>query len=56
MGTLVPLISDRNVNERLLRAVARLQGDPEPAIRANTAVLYGRLASRLGPDARSRMT
>jgi SCY1-like protein 1 len=50
MVVLGPKLSQRKLNQSLLKHLAKLQVDEEPAIRANTTVLLGNLAPQL-PDA-----
>ena len=38
------------LSSQLLKHLAALQSDPEPGIRANTAILLGNIAKHLGPD------
>ncbi|KAG2132258.1 armadillo-type protein [Suillus cothurnatus] len=45
---LSPKLSDRILNNDLLRHLARLQSDPEASIRTNTCILIGRLGPSLG--------
>jgi len=50
MVVLGPKLSQKTLNQSLLKHLAKLQVDEEPAIRANTTVLLGNLAPQL-PDA-----
>jgi SCY1-like protein 1 len=50
MIVLGPKLSQKTLNQSLLKHLAKLQVDEEPAIRANTTVLLGNLAPQL-PDA-----
>lgn len=43
MLTLIPKISQRNINSSLLKYLAKLQVDEEPAIRANTTICLGNI-------------
>ncbi|SCV69517.1 BQ2448_2537 [Microbotryum intermedium] len=45
-----PQLSDRILNNDLLRLLARSQTDPEPGIRTNTCILLGRLSRHLQPS------
>lgn len=40
-------LSDRIINNELLKHLAKSQLDPEPSIRTNTCILIGRLAPNL---------
>ncbi|KAK7207817.1 armadillo-type protein [Myxozyma melibiosi] len=51
----VPKLSDRNINNDLLRSLARTQNDEQPGIRTNTTVCLGKIAHNLGPHTRSRV-
>jgi SCY1-like protein 1 len=51
---MVERLSDRNLNDRLLRALAKLQGDMEPSVRTNTTILLGRMASHIKEGIRAR--
>ncbi|KIY53084.1 ARM repeat-containing protein [Fistulina hepatica ATCC 64428] len=42
-----PKLSDRTLNNELLRYLAKMQTDPESSIRTNTCILIGRLAPTL---------
>ena len=53
--TLAPKLSDRILNNELLRHLARTQVDPEPGIRTNTTVLLGRLAPKLSLSTRKKV-
>lgn len=53
--TIVPVLTDKNLNSALMSHFARLQVDPEPAIRTNTTVCLGRLASRLNQATRNKV-
>ncbi|KAG9084350.1 hypothetical protein FRC06_004114 [Ceratobasidium sp. 370] len=48
-------LSDRILNNDLLRHLAKAQLDPEPSIRTNTCILIGRLAPSLGPHTKSKV-
>ncbi|KAF8739684.1 ARM repeat-containing protein, partial [Rhizoctonia solani] len=48
-------LSDRILNNDLLRHLAKAQLDSEPSIRTNTCILIGRLAPSLGPNTKSKV-
>ncbi|QRV93771.1 kinase-like protein [Ceratobasidium sp. AG-Ba] len=48
-------LSDRILNNDLLRHLAKAQLDPEPSIRTNTCILIGRLAPSLGPNTKAKV-
>lgn len=48
-------LTDRILNNDLLRLLAKMQVDPEPSIRTNTCILLGRLAPLLGPNTKKRV-
>ncbi|ORX48387.1 ARM repeat-containing protein [Piromyces finnis] len=50
-----PKLSDRIINNDLLRHLAKLQVDEEPGIRTNTTILIGKLAKSLSPSTRKRI-
>ncbi len=50
-----PYLSEKNLNSVLMSHFARLQVDPEPAIRTNTTVCLGKLAVKLTDHARSKV-
>ncbi|CAE7145252.1 unnamed protein product [Rhizoctonia solani] len=50
-----PKLSDRILNNDLLRHLAKAQLDPESSIRTNTCILIGRLAPSLGPNTKSKV-
>ncbi|OAX38865.1 ARM repeat-containing protein [Rhizopogon vinicolor AM-OR11-026] len=52
---LSPKLSDRILNNELLRHLARLQSDPESSIRTNTCVLIGRLGPVLGYNTKRKV-
>lgn len=52
---LAPKLSSRQLNGELLRFYARLQADPEPGIRANTAICLGYVAKYLDASTRSKI-
>lgn len=53
--SVVPVLSEKNLNSALMSHFARLQVDPEPAIRTNTTVCLGRLAGRLNQSTRNKV-
>ncbi|KAL1734884.1 armadillo-type protein [Schizophyllum commune] len=52
---LAPKLSDRTLNNDLLRYLAKMQQDPEPSIRTNTCILIGRLAPSLGYNTKRKV-
>lgn len=52
---LSPLLSDRILNNELLRFLAKMQSDPEPSIRTNTCILIGRLGPTLGYNTKRKV-
>ncbi|WWC64691.1 uncharacterized protein I303_107302 [Kwoniella dejecticola CBS 10117] len=48
-------LSDRILNNDLLRLLAKMQMDTEPSIRTNTCILLGRLAPILGPNTKKKV-
>ncbi|WVQ84322.1 hypothetical protein IAT38_006474 [Cryptococcus sp. DSM 104549] len=48
-------LSDRILNNDLLRVLAKMQTDTEPSIRTNTCILIGRLAPILGPNTKKKV-
>ncbi|KAG2091950.1 uncharacterized protein F5147DRAFT_722621 [Suillus discolor] len=52
---LSPKLSDRILNNDLLRHLARLQSDPEASIRTNTCILIGRLGPSLGYNTKRKV-
>ncbi|KAK7057436.1 kinase domain-containing protein [Favolaschia claudopus] len=50
-----PLLSDRILNNDLLRFLAKMQSDPEPSIRTNTCILIGRLGPSLGYNTKRKV-
>lgn len=48
-------LTEKNLNSTLMSHFARLQVDTEPAIRTNTTVCLGKLASKLNQSARSKV-
>ncbi|KAH7923423.1 ARM repeat-containing protein [Leucogyrophana mollusca] len=52
---LAPKLSDRILNNDLLRHLARMQSDPEASIRTNTCILIGRLGPTLGYNTKKKV-
>ncbi|KAI5454226.1 Nuclear aminoacylation-dependent tRNA export pathway component [Naganishia albida] len=52
---IAPKLSDRLLNNDLLRLLAKMQVDPEPSIRTNTCILLGRLAPLLGVKTKKKV-
>ncbi|EST07069.1 Protein kinase domain protein [Kalmanozyma brasiliensis GHG001] len=52
---LAPKLSDRILNNDLLRVLARTQVDPEAGIRTNTTILLGRLVPHLSLSTRKKV-
>ncbi|THV06735.1 ARM repeat-containing protein [Dendrothele bispora CBS 962.96] len=52
---LAPKLTDRVLNNDLLRHLAKMQADPEAAIRTNTCILIGRLGPSLGYNTRKKV-
>jgi SCY1-like protein 1 len=48
-------LSDRILNNDLLRHLARLQSDPESSIRTNACILVGRLGPTLGYNTKRKV-
>lgn len=48
-------LSERILNNDLLRLLAKMQTDPEPSIRTNTCILLGRLAPTLGYNTKKKV-
>nr|KAJ3412151.1 hypothetical protein HK105_002434 [Polyrhizophydium stewartii] len=44
---IIPKLTERIINNDLLRHLARLQADPEPGIRTNTTICLGKMAPHL---------
>ncbi|GMJ14319.1 cytoplasmic tRNA export protein [Hibiscus trionum] len=55
MLLLVPKLSQRNLSGSLLKYLSKLQVDEEPAIRTNTTILLGNIASYLNEGTRKRV-
>jgi SCY1-like protein 1 len=45
--TLIPRLSEKTINNELLRHLAKLQADEEPGIRTNTTILLGKISKNL---------
>ncbi|KAJ7287403.1 armadillo-type protein [Mycena rebaudengoi] len=52
---LSPFLSDRTLNNDLLRFLAKMQSDPEASIRTNTCILIGRLGPSLGYNSKRKV-
>lgn len=52
---IAPYLSEKNLNSSLMSHFARLQVDPEPAIRTNTTVCLGKLAAKLTEHSRAKV-
>ncbi|KAJ7782912.1 hypothetical protein B0H16DRAFT_1494832 [Mycena metata] len=50
-----PFLSDRILNNDLLRFLAKMQSDPEASIRTNTCILIGRLGPTLGYNTKRKV-
>ncbi|DAZ99490.1 TPA: hypothetical protein N0F65_001675 [Lagenidium giganteum] len=48
-------LSDNNLNTRVMKYFAKLQTDPEPAIRTNTTICLGRIAPKLNEATRPKV-
>jgi SCY1-like protein 1 len=55
MLCLSPRLTERNLTDRLMQRLAKLQADPEPSIRTNTTIFLGRVAPQLKDGARTRL-
>nr|GFA26796.1 probable inactive serine/threonine-protein kinase scy1 [Tanacetum cinerariifolium] len=55
MLVLAPKLSQRTVSGSLLKYLSKLQVDEEPAIRTNTTILLGNIASHLNEGTRKRV-
>ncbi|KAL5506966.1 CEX1 [Sanghuangporus vaninii] len=55
IGLLYPKFNDRILNNDLLRHLAKMQSDPETAIRTNTCILIGRLGPSLGYNTKKKV-
>jgi SCY1-like protein 1 len=52
---IVPKLSDRQLNNDLLRFLAKTQSDEKPQIRTNTTILIGKIAQHLNKSSRSNV-
>ncbi|KAJ6497835.1 armadillo-type protein [Mycena sanguinolenta] len=50
-----PFLTDRVLNNDLLRFLAKMQSDPEASIRTNTCILIGRLGPSLGYNTKRKV-
>jgi hypothetical protein len=48
-------LNEKNMNDKLIRHLARLQADPEDSIRTNTIIFMGKIASKLKPAVREKV-
>ncbi|RHZ40813.1 hypothetical protein DYB31_001681 [Aphanomyces astaci] len=48
-------LSDANLNQKLMKYFAKLQVDPEPAIRTNTTICLGKVATYMNATTRSKV-
>jgi SCY1-like protein 1 len=55
ISSLAPKFNERITNNDLLRHLAKMQGDPEAAIRTNTCILLGRLGPTLGYNTKRKV-
>lgn len=55
MIVLAPKLSQRTINQSLLKFLAKLQVDEEPSIRANTTILLGNVAEHLSESTCKRV-
>lgn len=55
MLVIVPKLSERVVNNDLLRYLAKLQVDEEPGIRTNTTILLGKISKYLNESTRIKV-
>ncbi|GAW00339.1 armadillo-type protein [Lentinula edodes] len=55
ISLIAPKLSDRNLNNDLLRFLAKMQQDPEASIRTNTCILIGRLGPTLGYNTKKKV-
>lgn len=52
---LTPHLSDRNINEDLLKYLAKTANDQQPGIRTNTTICLGKISSHLNPANRRKV-
>jgi len=55
MLSLAGKLNEKNLNDRLMRTLSKLQADPEPSIRTNTTIFYGKIAPKLQAGVRVRI-
>lgn len=48
-------LSEKNMNDKLIRHLSKLQGDPEDSIRTNTIIFLGKISSKLKPAVRDKV-
>lgn len=53
--TIIPKLSDRNINGELLKNLAKTQNDVQPGIRTNTTICLGKIAHYLGKNTRQKV-
>ncbi|OLL22429.1 putative inactive serine/threonine-protein kinase scy1 [Neolecta irregularis DAH-3] len=53
--TIIPKLTDRNINNDLLRGLAKVQNDVQPGIRTNTTICLGMIARYLGENTRRKV-
>lgn len=51
----VDKLEEVNLQDKLVRCVASLQGDSEPSIRTNATIFLGRIAARLKEPVREKV-
>lgn len=52
---IIPKLSDRTINNELLKQLAKTANDEQPGIRTNTTICLGKIASNLGTSSRSKV-
>ncbi|KAG4303377.1 hypothetical protein PCANB_000310 [Pneumocystis canis] len=52
---IVPKLSEHNINNELLKHLAKTQNDEQPGIRTNTTICLGKIAKHLKPNNRRRI-
>ncbi|KAG2015871.1 other/SCY1 protein kinase [Coprinopsis cinerea AmutBmut pab1-1] len=55
ISSFAPKLTERILNNDLLRLLAKMQVDPEPSIRTNTCILLGRLGPTLGYNTKKKV-
>jgi hypothetical protein len=55
MLSLAGKLNEKNLNDTLMRTLNKLQADPEPSIRTNTTIFYGKIAPKLQDGIRVRI-